>query len=111
NGSGVAVVDRLPLDDWNEDQARAVYWLLASMLCRPAAQTLKGTLIRNIRDMPDAERGTDNAMSQKRLTYHNDNSGNRVLPKFTSLLCLHPSKEGGESEYCSSYTLYNALAA
>ena len=49
-------------------------------------------------------------MSQRRLSYHNDNSGNRVLPKFTSLLCLYPSPQGGESEYCSAYTLYNALA-
>ena len=55
-GPGVAVVDRLPLDDWDEDQTRAIDWLLAC------------------------------------------------------LLCLYPSAEGGESEYCSSYTLYNALA-
>lgn len=109
-GPGVAVVDRLPLDDWDEDQTRAIDWLLACLLCRPVAQTLKGTIFRDIRDAPDAERGTDSAMSQKRLTYHNDNSGNRLLPKFTSLLCLYPSAEGGESEYCSSYTLYNALA-
>lgn len=109
-GPGVAVIDRLPLDDWNEDQTRSIYWLLARLLCRPVAQTMKGTIFRNIRDILDAERGTDNAMSQRQLTYHNDNSGNRVLPKFTSLLCLYPSIEGGESEYCSSYTLYNALA-
>lgn len=108
-GPGVAVIDRLPLDEWDEDQTRAIYWILACLLCRPVAQTLKGTVFRNIADMPDAERGTDNAMSQRRLSYHNDNSGNRILPQFTSLLCLYPSVEGGESEYCSSYTLYNAL--
>ncbi len=110
-GPGFAVVDRLPLDDWSETEAGWVYWLLARMYSRPVAQTMNGTIMRSVRNDPnDAERGIDAALTDRRLTYHNDNSGNRNLPNYTSLLCIYPAKEGGDSEYVSLYTLYNALA-
>ena len=111
DGPGFAVVDRLPLDDWSETETSWVYWLLAKMYSRPVAQTMNGTIMRSVKNDPnDAERGIDAALTDKRLTYHNDNSGNRNLPNYTSLLCLYPSKEGGDSEYVTVCTLYNALA-
>lgn len=111
DGPGFALVDRLPLDDWSEAETAWVYWLLARLYSRPVAQTMNGTIMRAVKNDPnDAERGIDAALTDKRLTYHNDNSGNRNLPTYTSLLCIYPAKEGGDSEYVTLATLYNALA-
>ena len=41
-GPGVAVVDRLPLDQLNQETAVAIYWLMARMLGQTVAQTLIG---------------------------------------------------------------------
>src|SRR5437763_17147061 len=41
-GVRFAIVDRLPLDELGTEAAVAVYWLLASMVARPVAQSLDG---------------------------------------------------------------------
>jgi hypothetical protein len=110
-GPGFTVVDRLPLDDWSETEIGWVYWLLGKLYSQPVAQTMNGTMMRSVKNDPgDAERGIDAALTDRRLTYHNDNSGNRTLPSYTSLLCIYPSKEGGDSEYVTLHSLHNALA-
>jgi len=48
-GVRFAVLDRLPLDELGAE-AVAVYWLLSSMLARPVAQKLDGTLIYDVLD-------------------------------------------------------------
>jgi hypothetical protein len=112
DGMGIAVVDRLPLDEWTPDEGKAVYWLLGRMLSNPVAQTQKGTIFRDVfndTNRAAAENGLDAALTESRLTYHNDNSGNRNLPNYTGLLCVNKAKEGGVSEYCTLYALYNAM--
>src|SRR4051812_22662542 len=42
-GPGFAIVDRLPVERWPETGARAVWWLLASLVARPVAQKWDGT--------------------------------------------------------------------
>ena len=115
SGTGIAVIDRLPLDEWTADEGRAVYWILGRMLSHPVAQTQNGTVFRDIindtaRNVTETN-GLDAALTDRRLTYHNDNSGNRNLPNYTGLLCVNKAKEGGISEYCTLYSLYNAMAA
>src|SRR5437763_9389663 len=51
-GVRFALIDRLPLDKIGEKAARAAYWLLASMVARPVAQTLDGTMIYDVHDTP-----------------------------------------------------------
>ena len=67
-------------------------------------------MFRDIRYQGDDDYGgRDRSLTMQRLTYHNDNSGNRNVPHYQSLLCLNAAAEGGLSEYCSLYSLYNAL--
>ena len=111
DGIGFAVVDRLPLDAWEVEETRSVYWLLMNMLSRPVAQESWGTLFRDIVD--DGKGGTKNyerATSGNQLAYHTDNSASRLVPDFTSLMCIHGAAEGGASEYATIYNLYNAMA-
>jgi hypothetical protein len=107
---GFAIIDRLPLDEWTLDEIKSVYWLLGKILCRPVAQNATGEMFRDIRYQGDNDYGgRDRSLTMQRLTYHNDNSGNRNVPHYQSLLCLNAAAEGGLSEYCSIYSLYNAL--
>lgn len=108
---GFAVIDRLPLDDWTEDEGRAVYWLLARSFSNPVAQNAYGQIFREIRDegIPSAMPVVDGALTQSGLNFHQDNSGNRNMPNYTGLLSLHKAKDGGMSEYCTLYSLYNAM--
>src|SRR5262249_31393351 len=49
-GVRFAIVDRLPVDDLAAGEATAIYWLLSSMVSRPVAQKLDGTLIYDVLD-------------------------------------------------------------
>src|SRR5215510_29506 len=48
HGRRFAIVDRLPLDEMSTDEATAIYWLLSSMVSRPVAQKLDGTMIYDV---------------------------------------------------------------
>src|SRR5215469_798886 len=49
-GLRFAIVDRLPVAEMETGEATAVYWLLSSMVSRPVAQKLDGTLIYDVLD-------------------------------------------------------------
>ena len=110
DGIGFAVVDRLPLDDWEVEETRAVYWLLVSLLSRPVAQEAWGTIFRDIVTNGNAGADYANTPAGKTLFYHTDNSASRLVNDYTSLMCIHGAAEGGASEYATMYNLYNAMA-
>ena len=49
-GRRFAVVDRLPMSELNQAEGTAIYWLLSSMVSRPVAQKLDGTMIYDVLD-------------------------------------------------------------
>jgi hypothetical protein len=106
---GFAILDRLPLDGlgWTDDESRAVFWLLSQLVSRPVAQSVAGDMFQDIRAGRVADRET--AGPAKVLGFHQDNSGGKVMPQYTALMALRAAREGGYSEYCSLYSLYNAL--
>ena len=107
-GHGMAVIDKLPLDDWSEDEARSVYFVLAKLVTQPVLQSASGMVFREIRN--EKPQGSNGATNDQLLAFHTDNSGNRNTPNYVSLLALYGAKEGGLSMYCSLYSLYNAMA-
>ena len=50
DGVRFALIDRLPVEEIGESAAVAIYWLLASMVARPVAQKLDGTLVYDVLD-------------------------------------------------------------
>lgn len=111
HGIGVALLDRLPVERWTADEARALYWLLGQLLARPVAQEATGLIFRDVLDKGgDQEYGNERAETSRVLTFHTDNSGNRTRPDYVGLLCLTRAERGGESQYCRVYSVYNALA-
>ena len=51
SGMGIAVLDRLPLDELDREEATACYWLLGRLLARPVAQAFDGRLLYDVRDV------------------------------------------------------------
>lgn len=111
-GVRFAVVDRLPMDEISDDEARALYWILSSLLARPVQQKLTGTMIYDVHDTgKKATPGSGVRPDQTNMEqfFHNDNAYNTTQPEIVALLCARPAKSGGVSHVMSFYTLHNAL--
>lgn len=111
-GPGFCLVDRLPVDEMPEEAARAAYWLLSSLVSRPVAQKLDGTMIYDVHDTgkkADPGSGVRPDKTNIDLTFHNDNSYNALMPEVVALLCLRPAKSGGRSRVISFDTVFNTL--
>ncbi len=90
-GVRFAVVDRLPLDELSQDEATAIYWLLASMVARPVAQKLDGTMIYDVHDtgqeaLPGSGIRPDKTNIE--IRFHIDNAYNRAPPEIVGLHVL-----------------------
>ncbi|HEY4165484.1 MAG TPA: TauD/TfdA family dioxygenase [Reyranella sp.] len=111
-GPRFALLQGLPLDGLSLDEAKALYWILSSMLARPVAQKLDGTMIYDVHDtgrkaLPGS--GVRPDKTNIDLQFHNDNSYNFTMPEFVGLLCVRQAKDGGMSRVMSFATAHNAL--
>ncbi|MBS0525672.1 MAG: TauD/TfdA family dioxygenase [Proteobacteria bacterium] len=112
HGPRFALLQGLPLDQLSLDEAKALYWILSSMLARPVAQKLDGTMIYDVHDtgrkaLPGS--GVRPDKTNIGLQFHNDNSYNLTMPEFVGLLCVRQAKDGGMSRVMSFATAHNAL--
>lgn len=113
-GVRFAVVDRLPVEEMSKPEAEAVYWLLSSMVCRPVAQKLDGTMIYDVHDtgqqaLPGSGIRPDKTNIE--IRFHIDNAYNTTPPEIVGLLCLRTAKSGGISRVLSFHSVHNALLA
>jgi alpha-ketoglutarate-dependent taurine dioxygenase len=107
-----ALLQGLPVEQLSLDEAKALYWVLSSMLARPVAQKLDGTMIYDVHDtglkaLPGSGIRPDKTNID--LQFHNDNSYNFMMPEIVGLLCVRPAKAGGMSRVMSFATAHNAL--
>jgi alpha-ketoglutarate-dependent taurine dioxygenase len=98
DGPGFAIVDRLPVDRWSPDGAKAVWWLLASLVARPVAQKWDGTSIYDVTDLGKPPgNGVRPDVTNHEQNFHTDNSYNNVPPHYVGLFCIRTAMEGGVS--------------
>ena len=112
DGIRFALLDRLPVEELSLDEAKALYWMLSSMLARPVAQKLDGTIVYDVHDTGQQALPGSGVRPDKTnidLQFHNDNAYNSVMPQFVGLLCVRPAKEGGMSRVMSFATAHNTL--
>ncbi len=114
HGVRFAVVDRLPVEELSKAEAETVYWLLASMVARPVAQKLDGTMIYDVHDtgrqaLPGSGIRPDKTNIE--IRFHIDNAYNTTPPEIVGLLCLRTAKSGGVSRVLSFHTVHNELLA
>jgi alpha-ketoglutarate-dependent taurine dioxygenase len=111
-GVRFAVLDRLPVEEMSKEEAETIYWLLASMVARPVAQKLDGTMIYNVWDtgkqaLPGSGVRPDSTNIE--IRFHIDNAYNTTPPDYVGLLCLQTAKSGGVSRVLSFHSVYNEL--
>jgi TfdA family taurine catabolism dioxygenase TauD len=112
NGAGFVLIDRLPVEDMSEDEARAVYWVVSKLIGRPVAQKWNGTMMMDVRDSgqkPIAGSGVRLSQTSVDLAYHSDNAHNDAPAEYVGLLMLQDAKIGGVSKVMSFYTVHNYL--
>ena len=113
-GVRFAVVDRLPVEELSKPEAETIYWLLSSMVARPVAQKLDGTMIYDVHDtgqqaLPGSGIRPDKTNIE--IRFHIDNAYNTTPPEIVGLLCLKTAKSGGISRVLSFHPVYNELLA
>ncbi len=110
---GFTIIDRLPLDDMNTEEATAIYWLLARMTGRPVAQKwIDGRLQYSVTNLgKPSGNGVRPDVTNEDQSFHTDNSYNLCPPDHVGLLCLHPAMEGGISRVVSMTAVHNRMAA
>jgi alpha-ketoglutarate-dependent taurine dioxygenase len=111
-GVGFVIIDKLPLDAYSRDEAKAVYWILSQLVSRPVAQSWDGKLVYDVRDFGKPPgNGVRPDVTNYEQNFHTDNSYNLYPPDYVALLCLRPAMEGGISSIVSFYTVYNEMLA
>ena len=112
DGIGVALIDRLPLDELGTEHAIATYWVLSQFLGTLVAQKWDGTMIYDVRDTGRAYGyGVRGSWTNIELTFHTDNSFAWAPPDYVGLLCLSPARQGGISRFISLYAVHNRMLA
>jgi alpha-ketoglutarate-dependent taurine dioxygenase len=112
SGVRFAVVDRLPIEEMNASEATAIYWLLSSMIARPVAQKLDGTLIYDVLDTGQEALPGSGVRPDKtniEIRFHIDNAYNATPPDYVGLLCLRRAVSGGHSRVISFHTTHNQM--
>jgi hypothetical protein len=112
HGCGFVLIDRLPIEEMNEDEAKSVYWVLSRLAGRPVAQKWNGAIMMDVRDSgkkPTPGSGVRLSQTSVDLAYHSDNAHNDAPAEYVGLLMLKDAKMGGISKVMSFYTVHNHL--
>jgi alpha-ketoglutarate-dependent taurine dioxygenase len=107
---GVALVDRLPVDEVGLEHGVAAYWVLSQFLGSLVAQKWDGTMVYDVRDTGRAYGyGVRGSWTNIELSFHTDNAFAVAPPDYVGLLCLQPARRGGVSRFISLYTVHNRM--
>jgi alpha-ketoglutarate-dependent taurine dioxygenase len=108
--TGLAVVDRVPVEQYAPEENRVLYWLLSQLLERPVAQAWNGAMLYDVRDTGKTlEYGVRRSVTNLDLTFHTDGPWLTRPPHFVGLYCINPALEGGVSRFVSFLTVHNEL--
>jgi alpha-ketoglutarate-dependent taurine dioxygenase len=111
NDTGLAVIDRVPVERYSVPENRAVGWLLASMLGPVVAQTWSGVRLYDVRDTGQKlGYGVRRSVTDLGQPFHTDAGWLWMPPAYVGLFCLESAPEGGVSRFVSLVTAHNAVA-
>src|SRR5690606_33013351 len=104
-GRGFVFLRGLPVEGRSIQQNAIAFLGLGSYLGQAVPQNAKGHLLEHVKNAGgDIDAPTGRGYnSPNALGFHADSC------ELFSLMCLHPSKAGGEHRLCSSVTVYNEM--
>ena len=111
NGLGFCLLDRLPIEDMTDNEAKSIFWLLSQMLGRPVAQKwCDGRMLYSVTDLGrPSGNGVRPDVTNEEQSFHTDNSYNICPPNIVGLLCLQPSMRGGLSRVVNMKTVLERM--
>jgi hypothetical protein len=106
-GRGFVLIRGLPADDLTTAQKAAAFWGIGLRFGRALSQNNKGHMLGHVKDFGGdyADPNVRGYQTAAEMTYHSDQCD------YVALLCVHPSKSGGESRITSSVSIYNDMLA
>ncbi|MEZ5365386.1 MAG: TauD/TfdA family dioxygenase [Bryobacterales bacterium] len=105
HGTGAVLLERLPVEGWDQATREKAFWALTSSLGTPVSQSAEGQRLFPVRDAGYAPNDPRfrGPMSSKRLSFHTDRCD------VIAFLCIQPAAEGGETFVANSMALYEEL--
>lgn len=105
DGCGVMVLEGFPVERWSVDELRAIWWGLGLHLGTAVAQSSRGDLIGDVRDLGTGITGKAGRgyTSNVELGYHSD------AADVTGLFFLRQGVSGGTSGLASSVAVHNEI--
>ncbi len=108
--TGLAIIDRIPVERYSPEQNRAIYWLLGQMLGRIVDQKWTGTSLYDVKDSGKAlGYGVRRSITNLGQPFHTDGPWLSLPPKIVSLFCLQTAEAGGKSLLVSLTTAHNQM--
>jgi alpha-ketoglutarate-dependent taurine dioxygenase len=108
--AGLAVLDRVLVERYSEEENRAIGWVLGSLLGRLVAQKWDGTMLYDVRDSGKRlEYGVRRSVTNLELQFHTDAPWLALPPEQVGLLCLNQAPEGGVSRFVSLTDAHDTL--
>ena len=112
DGPGLAVVDRVPVEEYSAEESKAIGWLLAGILGRVVAQKWDGTRLYDVKDSGQPlGYGIRRSVTNLGQPFHTDGPWLWQPPSFVGLFCLATARAGGESRVRSLVAAHNAMRA
>ncbi|MCY3869446.1 MAG: TauD/TfdA family dioxygenase [Gemmatimonadetes bacterium] len=109
-GRGFAIIERLPVEYYTQDEARAAYWMVGQCLGVPFEQNIEGTLLYDVRDTGrDVKSGARFSVTNAESSFHTDGAFGTQVPEIVGLLCIKTARTGGRSQLISACAVYNIL--
>ena len=106
-GGGACMMRGIPVQRYTEEQAAALFSLLAGKVGTLLSQSAAGERVFSVRDagFKNDDPRARGPNTRKKLSFHSDRCD------VIAFLCLKQAKEGGENEVVSSAAIFNELAS
>jgi Taurine catabolism dioxygenase TauD, TfdA family len=106
DGKGLMVCAGFPVDRYTLPELRAIWWGLTQHVGTPVAQSWRGDVLGDVRDLGTGIEGRAGRgyTSNVELGFHSDQSD------VTALFMLRRAKRGGESRWASSVAVHDEIA-
>src|SRR5215831_11738321 len=105
DGRGIVMMQNFPLDRFSREETAIAYVGLGSWLGETMSQNKLGHILGHVKDLGGdySDAHTRGYMTRAEMRFHTD------ACDYVGLLCLNPSKSGGESRIASSVTVHNRM--
>ncbi len=105
DGRGFVVIRGIPVSDFTKAQSAAAFWAIGTRFGDTLSQNRKGHMLGHVKDFGGdyADPNVRGYQTSAEMSFHSDQCD------YVALLCMQPSKAGGESRITSTVTIYNEM--